>query len=249
MKNNLEHYKGYELLIARLSDLIYQSEKYHKTMATNFLEENEVAIALKYLGKKYNYRLDGGHPKAIRNKIIFYVENDDIETCVCLRSRINTHFVKIEHRDVLGALLGLNIEKEMIGDIFVLDEEIIIYADASIADFICMNLVQVNRLKTSFVISEEIYEPEIKYEKMILTISSERIDNIVASICKINRDQSQKMIKAKLVSINHETIEDCSKLCNNNCTISIRRYGRYIYVGPIKKTKKDRLLVEVLKYV
>ena len=95
MKNNLEHYKGYELLIARLSDLIYQSEKYHKTMATNFLEENEVAIALKYLGKKYNYRLDGGHPKAIRNKIIFYVENDDIETCVCLRSRINTHFVKI----------------------------------------------------------------------------------------------------------------------------------------------------------
>ena len=89
----------------------------------------------RYLGKKYNYRLDGGHPKAIRNKIIFYVEDDDIETCVCLRSRINTHFVKIEHRDVLGALLGLNIEKEMIGDIFVLDEEIIIYADASIADF------------------------------------------------------------------------------------------------------------------
>lgn len=249
MKNNLEHYKGYELLIARLDDLIYQSEKYHKTMATNFLEENEVAIALKYLGKKYHYRLDGGYPNASRNKIVFIYEDEDIKQCQCLRSRINTHFVKIEHRDVLGALLGLNIEKEMIGDIFVTNDEIIIYVDESIADFICMNLIQVNRLKTSFTISDEIYEPTIQYEHLTLTISSERIDTIVSAICKINREQAQKMIKAKLVSINHMTIEDCSKLCNNNCTISIRRYGRYIYLGPIKKTKKDRLLVEVLKYV
>ncbi|MCI5773528.1 MAG: YlmH/Sll1252 family protein [Erysipelotrichaceae bacterium] len=250
MMTNLQHFKGHELLIARLDDLRARAEKYHKTIASNFLSEEEVAVAQRYLGKQCTYKLDGGYQQAQRCKVVFLMEEDDFFDVVCLSARFNTKYASLKHPDVLGALMGLNIERDQIGDIFVKDDRIIIFVSQNIADYIIINLRQIKRSKVTFEVTNvEDLDLSLDFKIFQTTISSERLDVIVSAICKINRSQAQKLIVGKQVQLNHVTIEDCAKLCNNNCTISIRRYGRFIYQGIDKTTKKDRLLVTFKQYI
>lgn len=250
MKINNVHFKGYDLLLSRLDDLSYQCEKHRKTTSTNFLNEGELEVARRYLGNNYSYRIDGGYSNAQRGKVVFLFDEDDFfSDIVCLYAKINTQFVKITHRDVLGALMALNIEREQIGDIFVDEDKIVIYANETMATYIIANLDQIHHLKVHFDISDEVYEPVIKFKSFKTTVSSERLDVLVSAMCNLNRKDAQNLIASKAVMLNHMTIEESSKLCNNNCTISVRGYGRFIYDGVIKSTKKDRLLIEYRKYI
>lgn len=250
MMNNLQHFKGYEHLIARLDDLKASSEKYYKSYATNFLTEEETEIARRYLGKQSNYKIYGGYEDARRCKVVFFNnEEDDFFDIVCLVAKLNNKFNNIKHPDVLGSIMSLNINRDQIGDIFIKEDKIIIFVNKTIADFIIMNLTMIKRVKVNFAISDEQFDLSYKYKEFKTTISSERIDVIVGALCHLNRQQAQRLIYAKQVQLNHVTIEDCAKICNNNCTISIRHYGRFIYLGVDKTTKKDRLLVSFKQYI
>ena len=247
--NNLQHFKEHEHLIARLDDLRTSMEKYHKSYATNFLNEEETEIARRYLGNQSNYKIYGGHEDARRCKVVFFYEEDDFFDIVCLVAKINNKFTDIKHPDVLGSLMSLNINRDQIGDIFIKEDKIIIFVNKTIADFIIMNLTMIKKVKVNFTITNEEFDLSYQFKEFKTTISSERIDVIVGALCHLNRQQAQKLIISKQVQLNHVTIEDCAKICNNNCTISIRHYGRFIYLGVDKTTKKDRLLVSFKQYI
>lgn len=242
-----QHYKGYDDLIARIDDLLFQFETYHKSVATNFLTEEEIEVCKRYLGKQYEYTIDGGYEGFLRGRLIFSYDNDSY--VVGLECNINNKFVKLSHRDVLGAIMSLNIERDMIGDIFVNEDSIVFFTNPNIADYLIMSLRRIHNVNVAFDYLTEKFSPIINYRIIKDTISSARIDVIVASLCHTNRTNAQRLIKNKMVSVNHQTIEDCAKLCNNNCTISIRKYGRFEFLGVIKTTKKDRLLVEFKQFI
>lgn len=246
---NLQHFKGHEHLLARLDDLRSQAERYHKCMTTNFLDEEETQIAKRYLGKQAQYKVYGGYEDARRCKVVFFPEEDDFFDIICLVANYNNKYADIKHSDVLGALMSLNINRDQIGDIFVKNDKIIVFINQSIADYVIVNLHKIKRTKVSFEISHDSFDLTYDFKEFKKTISSERLDVIVGALCNVNRLKAQKMILAKQVQLNHVTIEDCAKLCNNNCTISIRHYGRFVYVGIDKTTKKDRLLVTFKQYI
>ena len=75
-----------------------------------------------------------------------------------------------------------------------------------------------------------------------------RLDTIVACLANVSRGKAQEMIASQRVKVNHVVLEQSTFVCNNNSAISIRGYGRFYVREVIKKTKKDRLVIDVGVY-
>lgn len=250
MKTNnslLEHYRGNESFVARVNDWIEQSQRYHKPVMTPFLNEAECALVEKICGKKIPYRMDGGYLDATLKRVVFFDE-DDFSLVVCLSASFNTKFESIGHRDVLGALMNIGIERNQLGDLWVSDDLIVCYTTEKQAEYIIQNCTKIKRSTIQFKISPKHYEQIIKKEKFTTTISSERLDNVVGVMIQKSRKIAQEYILSQKVRVNHEVLEETSKLCNNGDTISIRGVGKFIYLGKLKTTRKDRILIEFEKY-
>lgn len=243
----LEHYKGNESFVARVQDWIDQSERYHKPIITPFLNETECALVEKICGKQTPYRMDGGYPNATLKRVVFFSE-DDFSLVVCLCATFNTKFETIGHRDVLGALMNIGIERNQLGDLWVNDNMIVCYTSQKQADYIIQNCTKIKRSNIEFKVSDRHYEQIVKKERFTTTISSERLDNVVSAMIQKSRSIAQEYIVSQKVRVNHETLEETSKLCNNGDTISIRGVGKFIYLGKLKTTRKDRILIEFEKY-
>lgn len=167
---------------------------------------------------------------------------------VCLKAVFSSRFTSLSHRDVLGALLHLGIERELLGDLIVKEKEIFIFADKEIEAYIMSNLTRIKHSSVHFKPYEGTlsYTPEISYEHKI--VSSMRLDVLVSTLAKVSRKKAQQMIWSGQVKVDHLTLEETSYLCNNNSAISIRGYGRFHIKEVVKRTKKDHLVIEAGKY-
>ena len=87
------------------------------------------------------------------------------------------------------------------------------------------------------------------YEENEIIISSLRIDNVVASIINSSRSKALDKIKNKEVIVNYEVINKNSYILKENDIFSIRKYGKYKFVGIMKSTKKNNFIVKYLKYL
>ena len=239
-----------EELIARLQDLQRQSETYHKQTESYFLNEEEQAVALSIFLPSQHIIYDGGYEGSQKKKVIFrYDEEDDFSDIVCIASDIDNRFQPIGHRDILGALMHLQIDRHHFGDFWVENNKIYIYTSSLMAKFLCQELIKIGRHNVSFKEIDERPVQVFKLEHFEKVISSNRIDAVVASLANISRGKAKEMIKEGKVQINHRLLADVDEVCNNNCTISIRGVGRFIFLEVLRSTKKDRIVVAFAKYI
>lgn len=248
-KEVLNHYRGHEEFIRRLNDLVEYSLRTGRCFMTSFLTPSEIAAAQRFLGSEIDYEIDGGYLNAEMARIVLNpAMKKEGEVCACLIARYNSKFVKITHRDVLGALMNLQIERNQFGDLWVEEDRIILYCTAEIKDFIMMNLQQIHRLNVRFEQSPEHIGKVQSFETFTKIVSSCRLDCLVAALSGCSRGKAQEKIRQQFVSVNDEILEDSSYLCNNEDTISIRRVGRFIFVRRLSTTKKEKLVAEFKKY-
>ena len=245
MNNDLSEYAA---LAAHLEDLKTKSETWHRPMASAFLSEEEQAAMQKVFPASSYVRYDGGYPGARKKKVIFlYDPDDDFSDIVCLKARIDQRFRKIGHRDILGALMHLQIERSSFGDFWIDDNQICLYTSETMKEFLCANLIRINQLSVSFEETAERPVQVFRTRKFTCVIASERIDAVVAGLCHCSRSEAKEMIRQGLVQMNHITLEEPDELCNNNVTISIRGAGRFTFLGTVRKTKSDRIAAEFLQ--
>ena len=146
----------------------------------------------------------------------------------------------LSHPDVLGSLMSLNLERESIGDI-VIDEnacEFAILKDE--ANFVKYNLTKIKNQSINVEVKNN-NELEIKLDDYINYngfVSSLRLDNIISEFTNTSRSKAKDLIKAKLVKVNYEIIDDPSKLLKENSMISVRREGRFIFDEITGSSKK-----------
>lgn len=237
-------------LIARLTDIKDQSDRYHCQTNSAFLTEEELVQVTPWLKKQGAIRIDGGYLGARRCRIAFlYDEDDFVSEVVCLVAKITQKYVQISHRDVLGALMGLNIVRAQFGDIFVLEDKIAIYCTESSAKVVMSQCTQIHQLSITFERSEEPMYLTQQYQTSEINVASMRLDNLVSAIANTSRSEAVKMIETSKVSINHEIVEDCAKLCHNKDTVSIQKVGRFVIEDSQKRTRKERMIIEVKKFL
>lgn len=77
------------------------------------------------------------------------------------------------------------------------------------------------------------------------TISSLRLDLVVATAHNISRQKAKQLVQGKLVKVNWKTVENPDFECEENDIISARGYGR-VKLGEINgHTKKDKIRIEI----
>jgi len=157
---------------------------------------------------------------------------------------------RLTHRDFLGSVLGLGIERDKLGDIPIIDNVGYIFCKEEIADYIKESLTKVKHTDVRVSIADTLPEGELfKTKAVTVQIASERLDALIAKVWSLSRDDAQQLIKRKLVYVGGRLIESTSYQPKENDVISIRGKGRMIYLGFGSLSKKGKLNAKVEVYV
>lgn len=248
-RNIIIHFKGQEEFVSRMLDMLEKAERYRKVFFTPFLNENELDIIKRLPTHCFIYE-DGAYDKAERKRVAISFYEEEIEIpVIIMHATYDEKFIKLTHRDVLGSLMGLGIEREVIGDILVGDGHIYIVISEEMENYIHYSLTQIKHANVNFERTEEIIEIEDKKVYVEATIASMRLDAVVAAITNLSREKSQNLIRGGRVKVNQVVLEECDFLCNNNSTVSIQRYGRFSVEDTKRTTRKGRHVIRIGKYV
>ena len=243
-----------ELIKRKLNDLSSASFNRNTWEYSKFLnmeEQSELTIAR----MPSDYFLFGGYDSAERCIAVFGNEDDIGYPCYPPINYIevtplNEKFAdSLTHRDFLGALMSLGINRDMLGDILVSNSSAVIICMDSVADYIISELDKIKHTSVKCRIIDsvpEIAKPEFKYEELI--VSSERIDVIISGIYNLSRNESQSLIKGEKIFCDSRAVLSSSFIPKNGQTVSVRGKGRFIYDGILRETKKGRYVIAVKKY-
>ena len=157
---------------------------------------------------------------------------------------------KLTHRDFLGALLNLGIERDTLGDIIIRDNVGYLFAKDDMAEFITGELSRVKRTDVKARIVDTLPEGELyKTEQKRIQIQSERLDAVVAKVFSLSREDAQALVKRALVFVNGKETVSSSYTPKVGDKISVRGHGRFIYQGFDSTSRKGKLNAIVSVYV
>jgi Uncharacterized conserved protein, contains S4-like domain len=223
---------------------------------SDFLSLNEQTIFRALVSElpPIKYILQGGYEPSER-KIVCFFPYFYLENCTNISiikiSAINEKFAEeLTHRDYLGAIMNLGIERSKIGDILVNSPSCFLMTVDSLAEYICREINTVKRTSvTAKIITDEIEALTQKYDIIEGSIASLRIDNILALILKTSRTKVLPLITAERVFINGCIVTSVSKLIVDEDIISVRGYGKFQFITTLMTTRKDRAFVSIKKYL
>ena len=169
---------------------------------------------------------------------------DEVRAAVCAVRVRGSGYRVLGHRDYLGSMLGLGLERDALGDIAVQnDREAVVFCSERIADFLLGSLTQVgsDTVTCTRYTPDDRFTDGKRYEPVCDTVASERLDCVVAALTNLSRDDAQSSIRAGLVEVDFEPRERVDLLLEPPVWISVRGYGRYRLLSFDGQTKKGRL--------
>ena len=225
---------------------------------TSFLTRSEQAVleqcrsSLSYVG----FSFFGGNPSAERRLAAFgseelfgYPPNPPI--CLLeISPRMQKYADELTHRDYLGALLHLGIDRSVLGDIVCRLPLAYVYCLDTIAPFLISELSIVKH--TPVVCKESglsLADIAPAFTALRLIVSSVRTDAVVSGVCHLSRSKSLELFAAGKVFVNGQELRQPSALLKAGDLLVIRGFGKFLFDGVDGKTRKDRLSVVLQKYV
>ncbi len=163
---------------------------------------------------------------------------------------INDKFYReLSHRDYLGSILGLSIERNMVGDIVVEKNGAYVFLLKPMDSFVLENLNSVARVKVvpKEFVGEVIIERE--FEETTVNVASNRLDSVLSALYHLSRDEAKNLIQAGKVLINSLPMTFAAKELIQNDVVSFRGYGKFIFNEQVKVTKKGKLVLKLQLYV
>lgn len=156
----------------------------------------------------------------------------------------------LTHRDCLGALMNLGIERSVLGDIIFREKEIYIFCKENIAKFLEENLYKIRHTNVkSSLYDGDISQATPRLEPMDIQVSSIRADAIISKVFKLSREKSLDLFKSGRIFLNGKQMTSNSAKPKEADIISAKGYGRIRYIGEEKTTRKGNLVVRIEKYI
>lgn len=157
---------------------------------------------------------------------------------------------KLTHRDFLGAIMNLGIERDTMGDIVIIDNVGYIFVKEDMATYIADSLTKVRRTDVKAEVTEALPEGELyRTERRNVQANGERLDALVAKVFSLSREEAQSLFKKRLVFADGRQIDSTSYIPKQNEKISVRGHGRFIYLGPQSLTRKGKMNISVEIYI
>ena len=169
-----------------------------------------------------------------------------------IKISISSKFEKYGHKDFLGSLMGLNIKRELMGDLILESNSGYIPVSSKIVDVILTELVKIGKTpcKVEIVNLEKMKNfPKYNYDNKLITVSSKRLDSIVSSITNLSRNKVVEPIEKGKVLVDYAKMTDKSKIIDIGSLITIKGFGKYKLFSEKGETKKGRERLLVKKYI
>lgn len=245
------------ILENRLRDLAERSYNQNIFTFSSFLSLGEQDAYFK-LERELSYaspKLIGGYENAERVVVRFGspealgYEADTPIRCIHITPLLEKFADKLSHRDFLGALMNLGIERDVLGDIKAGEKECYLFCLDSIADFICENLDKVKHtnVKCTVVTEKEDFPEEVP-EELVIQVSSARTDSVISKVYNLSRSDSLDLFREGKVFINGRLCENNSKQVSIGDVVNARGYGKFKLASEPSLTRKGRLFIAVLVY-
>lgn len=244
------------MLQKRLTELSETAYRRDIAVFSDFLNLNELHILHSAPKGSLScaYETFGGYEYAERQMVAFlpdalYYEPEYPIRVLRIRPANRRYAEELTHRDYLGAILNLGIERCKIGDLAVLDSECLVFCQEKLADFLCG---QLTRVRHTTVVTESCTPGEIdwqpKLKELTGTVASVRLDSVLSVAFPVSRSRLVPLIEGGKVFVNGKMITSNGYRLKEKDIISVRGMGRIIYEGILSETRKGRYFIRVSKY-
>ncbi|MGP1584891.1 MAG: RNA-binding protein [Schwartzia sp. (in: firmicutes)] len=254
----LRFYKGTEgeETAIRLVDLAEQTVRTQKFRLSGFLDpygaEIAETVAATYDGVTVQF--DGGYLGAERQRAAFCHEDfggrPDF-AIAAVRAAWSGDFVRLTHRDVLGALMGLGVERDTIGDILVSAGSAKLLADKKMAAFLVEHLTSIGAASVEAALDdlENIASREERTKDIRATVASLRVDAVAAAGFGMSRSRAAADIDADKLKLNWQSVKNAAQSLKAGDVLSMRGRGRVEVVEIGGQTKKGRTGVLLRRFL
>jgi RNA-binding protein YlmH len=241
-----------DLLLRHMEDL---AERALKTghAASRFLTPAEAQnIAAHFsLRREITFLLDGGYEEAERVRAIFlnpnWGEYDRTDLFHALKIEIRSQDT-LGHRDILGAVMALGIERNTIGDIIETPSLLICLPE--ISGYIMDTLKKAGHVGLKLY-NIPLHDIPAKKEDLTLisnSVVSLRLDVILCAAYGLSRNKALNLIQSERVSLNHEVCKQPAKELYEGVLLSVRGLGRAKLLEIGGTSKKGRIFVRIGLY-
>lgn len=246
-----------DLFEKRMLDLSSQAFNQGRYTFSNFLDLYEQSMLSGLSGqlRGISYQLFGGYTDAERVMVRFGspkelgYEQEYPMTLLRVSPQHEKFADELTHRDYLGALMHLGIERNLVGDILVMNQEAYIFIKDTIGPFLMQELLKVRH---TFIRLEEIPLQEFQYEPKFEEIKgfcpSFRADVLVGFFCRLSRKESSDLIKGQKVFLNGCMVTSAGKSLKEGDILSVRGYGKAVFSEVRGQSKKGRFGISMKKY-
>ena len=247
-----------QLLYKRLIELSNRAYQNNIYCFSDFLSLSQQEVLYQAARDKafapIKYELFGGYENCERQMARFGSEADfgyEVDfpiKCIKIEPLAKKFAKEYTHRDYLGSLMSLGIDRKKFGDIFVDGMDAYMYVDDSTADYLLENFVSVGRnaVKCSFSELPDSYK-KAALKEVTIQVASPRADAVISKVYNLSRKDTIPYFTEKKVSVNGHIVENNDKLLAAGDTVSVRGFGKFnlISEGGLSKKGKLNLTVEV----
>lgn len=212
-----------------------------------FLPEDALSLRGRYAHVFSEFSDHSESAGSISGNAVFFTE----KMAVLRISPLQEKFAdELTHRDYLGAIMNLGLERGKIGDILIDRSDALIFIDAKLKDFIKEELTRIRH--TSVFVSEEAWD-DFKYIQKVQeikgTVSSVRLDALLSLAFSTSRSKLTGLIEAGKVFVNGRLTTSNGCQIKEQDVISVRGMGKFKYIERLSITKKNRIYVLIHKYI
>ena len=247
-----------DILSNRIRELAERAYSEGRYFFTDFLDLSQLSLfyalesELRYAGTAVSGGMEGCERCMVRfgsPEVCGYEEDFPIDI-LRIRPPQKKFSEELTHRDFLGSVIGLGIERTKLGDILVRENEAFFFVSDTIRDYILENLCKVKHTTVSVERCEEVpAELAPRFEEENVVVSSNRLDAILARVYKLSRELAARYITEGRVFVGGREISSVSKSLKDGDVVSVRGRGKFIFDGEDGTTRKNKRYIRIKRYI
>ena len=245
------------VLLGRVLDKYDQCR--HRNLPTNtaFLSPAEARSALDLLHAAAiheSFALLGGYEGAERRMLFFlpdWQETADVSDVMAFLRAAWHESEHPTHRDLLGSLMALGIERETLGDILVSKGSADLVVSAGIAQYLLENWLNAGRtaLRLTRIEADTLRVPEQRVKEIRDTVATLRLDAVAAAGFSMSRGKAAELIAAGKVQKNYRETAKADAPVAQGDVISARGLGKFEVAEVGGLSKKGRTGILLRRYL
>lgn len=242
-------------MAVRLTDLAESVDRGRPFAVGPFMSPYAAQIAFTIAGhmKTITAQAEGGYHEAERIRIIFrrndYEGPADPEIAL-LSVTWDGRYRLIGHRDVLGSLMGLGIDRSVLGDILMQGAGCQVICDRNMVSWLKDNFTKVAmvRVEVEEIPLSELVPPQKTAKEIRATVASLRLDAVGAAGFGISRSKMVQAVEGERTEVNWQPAKSASQAVKIGDVISVRGKGRIEIKEQTGTSRKGRIGLLIDRY-